>query len=58
MKLYDHEGYNYARHLFNVRGEFTPDHATGAVVVKLFSVDGSPIHYTLEFRKRSARLIT
>lgn len=48
MKLYDHEGYNYARHLFNVRGEFTPDHATGAVVVKLFSVDGSPIHYTLD----------
>ncbi len=48
MKLYDVYGYNYARHLFNVRAEFTPDTATGGVKVTLFTMGDTPARYTTD----------
>jgi hexosaminidase len=48
MKLYDKFGYNYARHIFSARAEFTPNNLTGGTMVKLFTVDNSPIRYTLD----------
>lgn len=45
---YDANGYTYARHIFNVQADLTPDHEKGAIVVKMSTVDDSPIHYTLD----------
>lgn len=48
MKQYDAEGYNYAKHIFNVNGKLTSDPEQGAIVVELMTVDGAPIYYTLD----------
>ena len=45
---YDANGYTYARHIFNVQADLTPDHEKGAIVVKMSTIDDSPIHYTLD----------
>lgn len=45
---YDANGYTYARHIFNVKADLTPDYDKGAVVVEMSTVDDSPIHYTLD----------
>ncbi len=51
MKIYDLEHYNYARHLFDVRAEFTPDTATGNVIVTLHTMGDTPAYYTLDGSK-------
>lgn len=45
---YEANGYTYARHIFNVKADLTPDYEKGAVVVEMSTVDGAPIHYTLD----------
>lgn len=45
---YDANGYAYARHIFNVNAGLTSDSENGAIVIKMSTVDGSPIHYTLD----------
>lgn len=48
IKQYEAEGYNYAKHVFDVAAEYTPNPAEGTLDVKLSTVDGAPIHYTLD----------
>lgn len=48
IELYNVEGYNYAKHVFDVTIEFSPNPADGTLDVKLSTFDGAPIHYTLD----------
>ena len=52
--IYDIYGYNYARHLFDVKANFLPDTAAGTLTVTLSTLDGANIHYTLDGTKPSA----
>ena len=48
IKWYDAEGYNYAKHVFNVTAEYTPNPADGTLDITLSTIDNAPIHYTLD----------
>lgn len=48
IKIYDAEGYNYAKHVFDVEAEYTANPATGALDVVMTTIDDAPIHYTLD----------
>lgn len=48
IKWYDAEGYNYAKHVFDVQAEFTPNPAEGTVDVTFSTIDNAPVHYTLD----------
>lgn len=48
VKTYDAEGYNYAKHIYDVNADFLPDSETGAVKVGLKTIDGATVRYTLD----------
>lgn len=48
VKMYEALGYNYAQHVFEVKSEIVPDSANTALDIKLYTVDESPIYYTLD----------
>ena len=48
MKFYQRDGFNYAKHVFDLKVDFTPDVAKKAVVVTLSTIDNAPIYYTLD----------
>lgn len=48
IQWYDAEGYNYAKHVFDVTAEFTPNTTDGTVDITLNTLDDAPIHYTLD----------
>lgn len=48
MQLYEREGYNYAKHIFDLKADFTPDKETKAVKAELSTIDDAPIYYTLD----------
>ncbi|EJX08416.1 beta-hexosaminidase [gut metagenome] len=48
IQWYDAEGYNYAKHVFDVTAEFTPNTTEGALDITLHTIDDAPIHYTLD----------
>lgn len=45
---YKHEGYNYAKHVFDVRGELKADAKSHAIVATFTTIDDAPIYYTLD----------
>lgn len=45
---YDAEGYNYAKHVFDVKADFTPNTEEGTMDITLSTLDNAPIHYTLD----------
>ncbi|MDE6126714.1 MAG: family 20 glycosylhydrolase, partial [Muribaculaceae bacterium] len=47
-RVYDHFGYNYARHLADVTATFKPDTEARALNVSLASLGGAEIRYTLD----------
>ncbi len=50
-QLLDHyraNGYNYATHVFDVKGELKPDSVARAVSITLSTVDNAPVRYTLD----------
>ena len=49
INLYEQEGFNYAKHVFDVKAVYTPNPATGSLDVALSTLgtDGT-IHYTLD----------
>ena len=51
---YEAAGYNYARHLYDVTGDITPDINARALALTLSTVDGAPVHYTLDGSDPSA----
>lgn len=48
MKFYQRDGFNYAKHVFDLKADFTPDTDKKAVIVTLSSIDDAPIYYTLD----------
>lgn len=48
IPIYNLEGYNYAKHLFDIQPEYTPNIETGALDVVLSTIDGADIYYTLD----------
>lgn len=48
IKWYAAEKYNYAKHVFDVKADFTPNPAEGTLDITLSTIDGAPIHYTLD----------
>ena len=48
IKWYEAEGYNYAKHVFEVQVQFEPNPTEGALDIMLSTIDKSPIHYTLD----------
>lgn len=46
--VYNLEGYNFAKHLYNITAEFTPNEAEGKLDVALSTIDHADIHYTLD----------
>lgn len=47
-KTYDNLGYNYGKHIFDVTTIYNPNPTDGTLDVKLTTVDGAKIHYTLD----------
>lgn len=45
---YEAEGYNYAKHVFEVRAEYEPNVVDGVLDVTLSTVDNAPVYYTLD----------
>lgn len=48
INWYEASGYNYAKHVFEVQQEFIPNPTDGTVDVTMTTIDGAPIHYTLD----------
>lgn len=48
INWYEASGYNYAKHVFEVQQEFTPNPTDGTVDITMSTIDGAPIHYTLD----------
>jgi len=48
LSLYKHEGYNYAKHIYDLKAEYKPQPDKRAVEVVLSTVDNAPIYYTLD----------
>ena len=48
MQIYDEQNYNYARHLYDVHAAYSTSQDKGGIEVKLSTVDGAPIYYTLD----------
>lgn len=46
--IYDKLGYNYGKHLFDVKAELTPNTTDGTLDITLSTIDGADIYYTLD----------
>lgn len=48
FESYDIQGYNYAKHLFDIEGDFIPNPEEGTLTVKLSTIGDADIYYTLD----------
>ena len=48
ISVYDDNGYNYAKHVFNVKAEYITDYTDNSIKVVLSAIGDSPIYYTLD----------
>ncbi len=48
IAIYDLLGYNYAKHIFNVKASFVPNPAENVLDVTLSAINNADIHYTLD----------
>ncbi len=48
LAIYNQMGYNYAKHLFDVKTDFAVDTNKGAVMATLKTLNDAPIYYTLD----------
>ena len=55
FEIYDLGRYNYARHLFDVRGDFTPRAEDGVLEITLSTLGNADIHYTLDGSEPTVR---
>lgn len=55
--LYQQQGYNFAKHVFDVKATYTPDPATGKLVVTLTTLGEGTIYYTLDGTEPTASSI-
>lgn len=54
LNIYELQGYNFAKHLYDVKAEFVPNPADGCVEVTLSTLGGGNIHYTLDATEPTA----
>ena len=48
MEIYQGMGYNYGKHIYDIKSNFTYDSDKKAVIAELKTVDNAPIYYTLD----------
>lgn len=48
IEQYKNQGYNYAKHVFDVHGTLTPDPADHSIIATFSTIDNAPIYYTLD----------
>lgn len=48
MKLYQRDGRNYAKHVFDLKANFAPNAEKKSVTATLSTIDNAPIYYTLD----------
>ncbi|WP_321333606.1 family 20 glycosylhydrolase [uncultured Bacteroides sp.] len=48
MTIYDQEGYNYAKHIYDIKASFSPLKEQKAIQAELSTIDNAPIYYTLD----------
>ncbi len=48
VNIYDIQGYNYAKHIFDINATFTTDTVKNVIVATLNTIDNCPIYYTLD----------
>ncbi len=48
LNIYQMEGYNFAKHLYDVKTDIRPDFEAGAIKVELSTVGDAEIYYTLD----------
>lgn len=48
LEIYEREGYNFSKEVYNLKTDFTPDAEKKAVVATLSTIDNAPIYYTLD----------
>ncbi|WP_251623478.1 glycoside hydrolase family 20 protein [Odoribacter lunatus] len=48
LNIYEQKGYNFAKHLYNVKAEFTTNSEEGNIEVVLSTVGDAEIYYTLD----------
>ncbi len=53
-RIYDANGWNYATHIFDVTLDLKPDTAAGTLAVTASTIDGAPVHYTLDGKEPTA----
>ena len=53
LALYQRNGWNYAKHLYDIKADFTPDIEKKAMTVTLSTIDNAPIYYTLDGKEPS-----
>lgn len=54
IQVYERDGLNYGKHVFNLKADFVPNAEKKAVVVALSTVDDAPAYYTLDGSEPSA----
>ena len=48
IQLYDLQGYNYAKHVFDAEAEYISSPEKGGIIAKMSTIDGADIRYTLD----------
>lgn len=48
IAVYDINQYNYAKHIFQVKSQYTPDTEANVLNVVLSTIDNTPVYYTLD----------
>ncbi|WP_071147821.1 glycoside hydrolase family 20 protein [Bacteroides ihuae] len=48
LELYHKEGYNYAKHIYDLKASFAPQSKDKAVQILLSTIDNAPIYYTID----------
>ncbi|NDV60059.1 family 20 glycosylhydrolase [Bacteroides sp. 519] len=48
LDIYDLKGYNYAKHILNLKARYLPNPTDKSIQVELYSINNSPIYYTLD----------
>lgn len=48
IQLYDLQGYNYAKHVFDAEAEYVSSPEKGGIIAKMSTIDGADIRYTLD----------
>lgn len=48
IDIYKAEGYNYAKHVFDVEADYQPNPTDGTLDITLTTIDSAAIHYTMD----------